>query len=173
VTASAAFLVRPQVPGGFGEDAELDRRPDGHMVVRKMHFEFGYPDAEIDDLFTTYPSYFVTPRLATALLAGGYTGFALRDDLKVTMDEQIPLLLPDWKPPEVRWLDVVGRPGVDDLGLTTDTSLVVSRPVLDLLRTFRIDGGDVEPWASGEASADATAGAPNVADRGDRAGSGV
>jgi hypothetical protein len=139
-------LVRPEVPGGLGDEAELHQRPPAPPLVTRLHFEFGYLGREVDDLFTSHPVYLVTTRLADALRGSRLSGFELRSDLKVTVDPQVAIVDPGWVPPSVQWLVVTGTPGGDDLGLTEDASLVVSDLALRLLRGHRLEAADIEPY---------------------------
>ncbi len=123
------YVVEPEVPGGFGENSELDTSVVPPQVTR-LHFEFaGWLGGEI---FESYPIFLVTTTLGADLSGAGFTGFVL-DDVEVTMSEQYSLLCA-FEPPPCRWFKVVGVRGQDDFSLTTDVSLVVSARVLAFLR---------------------------------------
>jgi hypothetical protein len=145
--ATGFHLLEPEVPGELGEETELEPRPDTYPLVGRVHFEFGYLGRDVDDLFTSHPVYLVTGPLADALRASNLTGFVLREGVLVTVDPQVAIVDPGWRPPAVvLQLEVPGSPGSDDFGLTSDARLVVSQAALGLLQAFRIANADIERY---------------------------
>jgi len=138
------FILRPEVPGGLGENCELMHRPGEQPVVTRLHFEFGAGTLG-NDLITTHPVFMVTSRLADALRQTDLTGFALSTDMEVSVDENVQELEPDWPVPVIEWLQVSGTAGSDDFGIS-DGDLVVSDTALAELRRHKIDECEVFPF---------------------------
>jgi hypothetical protein len=109
------YALKPEVPGALGERTELIQRPGTYPIVQRLHFEFSYGTLG-NDLITSHPAFLVTVPLADALEHSGLSGFAISSDVDVTVDEQVWLFEPNWQPPGVRWLKVVGEPASDDSG---------------------------------------------------------
>jgi hypothetical protein len=136
------YVIRPEVPGGFGERTELLQRPGTYPVVKRLHFEFSY-GTRGNDLITCHPVYMVTKVLAESLRRSHLSGFTLSRDIAVSVDPQVWELEPDWRAPVVEWLQVTGVPGSDDFGLTQIPDLVVSAAALALLKMHNISDGEV------------------------------
>ncbi len=123
---AAFYQLEPEVLGELGGNTKLELRTDTFPLVLRLHCIF---TAWLgDDLVTCYPCYLVTPHLSTQLERAGLTGFSLRDaeitpDMYTARDHACDL-------PLFAWLDVIGVPGKDDLGLLPDSSLVVSDAAL-------------------------------------------
>lgn len=145
---SSFYVLRPEVPGGFGERTELVERPGTYPMVKRLHFEFSY-GTRGDDLITTHPVFMVTTVLANDLRQSRLSGFTLSTEIDVSVDEQVWLFEPDWKAPAVEWLQVAGAPVSDDFGLTEDASLVVSAAALSVLRRHDIEHCEVIPFPGG------------------------
>ena len=138
------FILRPEVPGGFGDNTELTPRPDAYPIVTRLHFEFGGGTLG-NDLMECHPVFMVTRALADTLQAGNLSGYELSRDVEVSVDDNVRDLEPDWPVPVIEWLQVSGEPGSDDFGLTSDASLVVSYAALSVLRRHKIDDCEVIP----------------------------
>lgn len=136
------FLLEPEVGGGVGPETVMDTSVHPPRVDR-LHYEM---DTWLgDDLLTTFPCYIVTERLEAALRrlapSGGEFGEVL-----VTASETFRDFHPRTKLPRFVWLKVVGRPGVDDLGMSQDHLLVVSERVLDELKRFHLEHCDIAEY---------------------------
>lgn len=139
------FILEPEVPGGLGDRSQLIHRPGEHPVVKRLHFEFGSGSSG-DDLFTSHPVFMVTRALGDALRNAGLSGFDLSNEIEVSVDEQVRLLEPDWRAPDVQWLQIRGAAGSDDFGVTETHSLVVSAAALSVLRGHKIAECRVLPF---------------------------
>ena len=143
------YRLSPEVPGGLGDNAVLAQRQGTYPLVTRLHFEFG-PGTLGDDLMTCHPVYMVTSALADGLRQSALTGYALSTEVEVSVDENVSELEPDWPVPVIEWLQVSGVAGLDDFGLDSHASLVVSDAALSELRRYQISDCEIIPFA-GEA----------------------
>jgi hypothetical protein len=88
----------------------------------------------------------VTTTLGAALRQSGLSGFGLSTNIDFSVDQQLRLFNPDWQAPPIEWLQVIGVPGVDDVGLTSDARLVVSAAALSIMRGHRVEHCGVTPF---------------------------
>lgn len=137
-------LLRPEVPGGWGAGIVADTSAHPPLV---SHLQIQFDGWLGDDLLTSFPSFFVTFRLAAALRESAFSGFTLAA-MEVTKSELYDELHHHQPPPACEWLQIVGAPGVNDFGLTAQADLVVSGPALHFLRKFRLANCEVQEWAA-------------------------
>jgi hypothetical protein len=136
------YALEPEVAGHLGDHAIVDRSVHPPLVKR-VHYEF---DGWLgDDLLEAFPCFIVTRALGQRLAAAGLTGFTL-DDAEVSMSDLFEEVHPDRELPGFAWLKVLGRPGTDDLGLSLDHRLVLSQRALDVLKPFKVEHCDIEPY---------------------------
>jgi hypothetical protein len=141
IKAMTYFQLEPDVAGGLGENSVVKHGP--RPVVTRLHYEFeGWFG---DDIVETTPCFIVTKRLAEALKQTGLQGAELRE-CEISTSDEFEELFPDVELPEFLWLYVFGEAGRDDFGKTADDCLVVSEKILDLLKTFNIDGCEVHEY---------------------------
>jgi hypothetical protein len=136
------FLLKPEVPGGFGENTVID-----HTVkpfrVDKLHYEFqGWLG---DDLLTSFPCIIATVDLVKQLNENRFSGYSI-DDVEISTSYEFRQLYPDRVLPEFQWIKVHGTPGKDDFGLSGTRRLVVSETVLNILKTFKIEQCRIEEY---------------------------
>jgi len=115
------YVLEPEVAGHFGKNSVVDTsvRPPS---VTKFHYEL---DGWLgDDLLETISSFVVTDRLRSVIEQSASTGYEFAP-VEVTTSEQFDELYPDRELPNFWWLKIIGKPGVDDLGLSSDHRLVV------------------------------------------------
>jgi hypothetical protein len=103
-----------------------------------------------DSLIRSYPLLSATTDLKSALLGvSGGTGFGVRRARVRTSrfyrrhhaGERLPAFFS---------IEVTGRPGHDDIGLTADGSLIVSRRVLDVLLQFQVKRATFAQYGNGD-----------------------
>lgn len=138
------FLLRPEVPGGWGTGIVANTGTHPPQVSR-LHIQFDGWVA--DDLLTSFPCFFVTQPLAAGLSQSGLSGYDLAP-MQVTHSQTYEQLHGDKPVPPCLWLKVTGTPGEQDFGLTVQGDLVVSRRALDLLRRYALRDCDVSDWAA-------------------------
>jgi hypothetical protein len=139
------FHAQTGSPRGFGANTELTPRPDAYPIVTRLHFEFGGGTLG-NELMESHPVFMVTRALADSLRASHLSGYELSRDVEVSVDDNVRDLEPDWPVPVIEWLQVIGEPGSDDFGLTSNASLVVSDAALAVLRRHKIDDCEVIPY---------------------------
>lgn len=137
------FEIEPEVSGGWGERIRVDTYTQP-PTVSHVHYEFeGWMGSH---LVTSHPVYLASDELVAALEAAGLTGFSTAD-AEVTVSEQARdlrgLHLDDL--PRFRWLQVTGRPMVDDLGLDGRATLIASRRAVDVIEPLLGEEVFVEP----------------------------
>lgn len=139
----AYYVLNPEVLGGMGRDTVMESPTVGSYLhhVKVLHVEIsGWMG---DDLLTNFPCFMVTSRLKQALEMSDLSGFKIKE-MKVTVDPQLlmfPQMAASWPLPELNWLKITGKAGIDDFGLTpldAPVDLVVSGRALDLLQTFQL-----------------------------------
>ena len=142
-------VINPEVAGGFGENVDLDAGPHP-PVVKHLHYEFdGWMG---DDLVTSFPCYLASSRLKQALEASPeLSGFSFRT-AEISKSEQFEEVSPEAARalPEVWWLQVDGRPGIDDLGLTALADLIVSSRALAILQRLNLANADISVFEASE-----------------------
>lgn len=136
------YELEPEVAGGLGKETILDTSTHP-PIVSVLHYEFGGWDG--DALLASFPCLIVTKPLGEKLGAEGYTGFSLSSVL-VTESLEFQQLQPDACLPEFLWLKPDGKRGVDDVALSPDCLLVVSEPVLELLREYGLEHCEVNEY---------------------------
>ena len=136
------YRIEPEVAGGLGEGTVMSRdiQPP---IVTKLHCQF---DGWLGDvLLESFPCFIVTEETAKKLQALALTGAAY-DDVQVTKSEEFEDLYPNWVLPAFIWLQVTGKAGADDYGLSEDFRLVVSDRALELFNLSGIPNAIVEDF---------------------------
>ena len=98
-----------------------------------------------DDLLESFPCFIAAEGLRKRLAQSGLSGCRF-DAVEVSKSDLFEEIHPDRELPEFAWLRVVGRPAIDDFGLSSDHRLVVSQRALDVLKSFRLDHCDTEEY---------------------------
>jgi hypothetical protein len=135
------YIVRPEVPGGLGEDTEMDHSGDR---VRVTHLDYEFEGWLGDELITAHPAFAATATLADAFVAAGLTGFRTRG-MQVTRSEDFEESFPGRELPPFTELVIDGTVGVDDLAINDDSDLVLSQRALDILNTTNPVDTEVVP----------------------------
>jgi hypothetical protein len=131
-----AFVIEPHVAGELGSETELDPRTHP-PTVEELHYVFD--SSESDDIVESFPVFLVSVRLAASIVSSKLTGARLAA-------AQCSLREPsDAVSPAYRWLQIVGRPDLDDFWLMPDHRLGVTQAALNVLRDHRLDYCDVTP----------------------------
>ena len=136
------YRIKPEVPGGWGENIVVDRSVHP-PIVHKLHYEFA--DWLGDELVTSFPCFLVTADLAKRLKAAHLTGSNL-DEVEVTTSEEFADWNPGFKLPEFLWLKVFGVSGADDFGLLNGSKLIISQQALDTIGPQHLKNALMEPW---------------------------
>ena len=136
------YDLEPEVPGQWGKKMVFDRNGPDRKIV-KLHIEF---DGWLgDDLLTSHPCFFATPRLAEEIKLNKLTGVT-PSHMETSRSITFETIYPGRQLPEFVWLKIAGKPGVDDFGLAGNGKLIVSAKALAVLRAFNLNHCDVAPY---------------------------
>lgn len=120
--------------GYFVVDAEASGRPAGEKGEKSCTFDTWLGD----DVVRAHPLLLVTTGLKEALLGlSQATGFSLIE-AKATRSAFFERHDPDRQLPTFWSVEVEGRPGVDDLGLRKDGSVIASARVVEVMGRFSL-----------------------------------
>ena len=137
----AYYVLEPEAAGGLGPRTVLDTAAHP-PVVSRLHYEVeGWLG---DDLLESTPCYLVNPAVGPALESAGVSGFELASAEVTVADDAQDVV--DARVTTFCWLRPLGKPGIDDLGVAPDASLVVSDKALDVLNQFQLDHCDVSEY---------------------------
>ena len=139
------YKLEAEVAGGFGDNAVLADPHARPPVVTRFHYEFfGWSG---DPLLEVVACFIVLESLKESILALQATGVTF-GQVEVTTTEQLEELYPGVKLPKFVWLQVSGKAGKDDFGLSSDHCLVVSQRILDLLKEAGMSQCDIKEFAA-------------------------
>lgn len=136
------FVLDPDAAGGFGPatKGDLTARPPR---IEKFNFEFDlWP---CDPLLEAISTFIVTDRLKEALIEAHASGIAF-GDVAVTKAGIFLDLYGDRPLPAFSWLQITGRAGLDDFGLSSSHYLVVSERIMNLLKAFGLNHCDISEY---------------------------
>ena len=126
------FLLEPEVAGDFGPatTGDLRARPPR---IEKFNFEFDvWP---CDPLLEAISTFIVTDRLKEVLIRAHASGVTF-GNVETTRSETYFDLYGDRPLPAFSWLQITGRAGKDDFGLSSSGYLIVSERMMNLLQAF-------------------------------------
>lgn len=102
---------------------------------RVSHLHYVFEGWLGDELVESFPCWMVTESLAPKICDAKCSGVDF-GDTEVSLSETFREVYPGRVVPGFRWLKVEGVAKQDDFGVGADGRLVVSKPVLDLLRSM-------------------------------------
>ncbi|MET8154203.1 hypothetical protein ACIBSW_18860 [Actinoplanes sp. NPDC049668] len=137
------YIVRPEVPGGLGENTVMDYSGDQPRVT---HLAYEFEGWLGDELITSHPAFAATTALADRFQQAGLTGFHTRA-MEVTTSEDFDEMYPGRELPPFTELVIDGQAGVDDFAVDKSNELVLSQRALDILNTTGPVDTEVEPLA--------------------------
>lgn len=133
-------IFEPEVPGGLGDETDLDGAVYPPLV-KKLHFEFeGWLG---DDILESFPCYLVTGPLRRCIEEDGLTGIYFEDAL-ITKSDNFIELYTDRELPAFYWAKIVGEFVKSDFFLAPDHRLVISEKSYRLLTKFSICNATIE-----------------------------
>ena len=138
------FVLEPEVAGGFGPTTtgNLRARPP---QIEKFNYEF---DTWLGDpLLEALSTFIVTDGLKEALIEARASGVAF-GDVEVTKAGIFLDMNGDRPLPAFCWLQITGRAGKDDFGLSSSGRLVVSERMMNLLKAFGLNHCEVSEYDS-------------------------
>jgi len=135
-------MLEPEVSGGIGEGTIVDGSTHPPEVTNLNYTFDGWLG---DALLETFPCFIVTTDLAKDLEAAVLTGFKC-SKVQISQSEQFDEVCPGLQLPEFLRLELTGRPGIDDFGLSADFRLVASERALVILNSHGIEDCGIEPF---------------------------
>lgn len=139
-------MLEPEVAGGFGPGSVLDHRLRPPRV-EKFNYEF---DVWLGDpLLEAVSCFIVTEDLGDKILAIRATGVAF-GDVEISKSGEFEDLYGNRQLPKFVWLQVTGRAGQDDFGLSRTHCLVVSEGILFLLKEEGMSHCDISDFDARE-----------------------
>jgi hypothetical protein len=136
------FLLEPEVAGDFGDDTELDTSVTPPVVTR---LQYRFQDWLGDEILECTPAFIVTEHLGGLIRDAGLTGYRFAE-VDVIVDEQAEELAGEAIDlPKFHWLQLTGKPQVDDFGASDNGSLIASERALEVLRQGVLGNCDIEP----------------------------
>jgi hypothetical protein len=139
------YLIKPEVAGGIGPDAVVDRSVHPPRISR-LHYKV--IDWLGDCIITSFPCFLVLRSTARRIEELNFSGFRVAEAIVSEADEYRDIN-PDGVLPDLVWLQVDGTPGEDDFGLAARASLVVSERVLAALKADGLTVGKYAIWEPG------------------------
>ena len=136
------FVLEPEVAGGFGPatTGNLQVRPP---QIEKFNYEF---DTWLGDpLLEALSTFIVTDRLKERLIEAHASGVAF-GDVEVTKAGIFLDLYGDRPLPAFSWLQITGRAGQDDFGLSSSRHLIVSARIVNLLKAFGLNHCEISEY---------------------------
>ena len=136
------FVLEPEVAGGFGPATtrNLKVRPP---QLEKFNYEF---DTWLGDpILEALSTFIVTDRLKDRLLEARASGVAF-GDVEVTKSGIFLDMNGDRPLPAFCWLQITGRAGKDDFGLSSSRRLIVSERMMNLLNAFGLNHCEVSEY---------------------------
>ena len=136
------FELEPEAAGTFGPatTGDLRARPPR---IEKFNFEFDvWP---CDPLLEAISTFIVTDRLKDRLIEARASGVAF-GDVEVTKAGIFLDMNGDRPLPAFSWLQITGRAGTDDFGLSSSGLLVVSERIMNLLKAFGLNHCEVSEY---------------------------
>ena len=141
------YTLLPEVAGGFGPNAILADPHARPPRITRFHYEFNvWPQ---DPLLEAVACFIVSQSVKERLLALRATGVAF-GDVEVSKSPQVQEFYPGRKLPTFAWLQVMGKAGTDDFGLSPKHDLVVSQRVLDLLKDAGMSECQIKEFTQSE-----------------------
>ena len=136
------FILEPEAAGGFGPatTGNLRARPP---LLEKFNYEF---DVWLGDpLLEAVSTFIVTDHLKDRLLEARASGVAF-GDVEVTKSGIFLDMNGDRPLPAFCWLQITGRAGKDDFGLSSSGLPVVSERIMNLLNAFGLNHCEVSEY---------------------------
>jgi hypothetical protein len=136
------FILEPEAAGMFGPATTGDLRGTPPRVD-KFNYEF---DTWLGDpILEAICTFIVTDRLKEALIEAQASGVAF-GDVEVTKSGIYLELYGDRPLPAFSWLQIAGRAGKDDFGLSPSGLLVVSERIMNFLKVFGLNHCEVSEY---------------------------
>ena len=136
------FILEPEVAGDFGPATTGDWRA---RPPRFEKFNYEFDTWPCDPILEALSTFIVTDRLKERLIEAHASGVAF-GDVEVTKAGIFLDLYGDRPLPAFCWLQITGRAGKDDFGLSSSRRLVVSERMMNLLKAFELTYCEVSEY---------------------------
>jgi hypothetical protein len=136
------FVLEPEAAGMFGPatTGNLRVRPP---LLEIFNYEF---DTWLGDpLLEALSNFIVTDRLKERLIEAHASGIAF-GDVEVTKSDIFLDFYGDRPLPAFSWLQITGRAGKDDFGLSSSGYLIVSERMMNLFKAFGLNHCDISEY---------------------------
>jgi hypothetical protein len=136
------FVLEPEVAGEFGPKTILER---GVHPPHPIVFNYELTVWLGDPILEAVANFIVTLSLKESLEQAHASGIKF-GEVVVTTSDEFEVFHPNEVLPKFVWMQVLGSPGHDDFGLSTDHRLVVSERMLELLKAAGMAHCDIGPF---------------------------
>ena len=132
------FQIEPDVVGEWGDHMDYDAHRNPQLVGP---FHYVIDNWTGQDLVTTHPYFFVTRKLADAIVAAGLTGVDSAP-VRATVSE-LGSLNPDWGEPDLLQLIFTGD-ATSDIFLHARVDLRVRARAMEVINNFNLGDATVD-----------------------------
>jgi hypothetical protein len=140
--AMTYFELEPEAAGSFGPATTGDLRATPPLLEK---FNYEFDTCPCDPLIEAISTFIVTDHLKERLIEAQASGVAF-GDVEITKSEIYLDLYGDRPLPGFSWLQLTGRAGQDDFGLSSSGYLIVSERMMNLLKAFGLKYCDVSEY---------------------------
>jgi hypothetical protein len=136
------FVLEPEVAGDFGPATTEDLRARPPQLE---NFNYEFDTWPCDPLLEALSNFIVADHLKERLIEAHASGVAF-GDVEITRSGLFLDLYGDRPLPAFSWLQITGRAGKDDFGLSSSRRLVVSERIMNFLKEFELKYCDVSEY---------------------------
>lgn len=135
------YKIKPECPAQMGKETKFDKNFTPWKIT-KLHLVF---DVWMGgDLLKESPCFYVTERFLDKINIEEISGLKSIKSAKVTSSETFKNLYPNRTLPNCFQLEIDGSPGVDDIGITAPSQLIISEKFLHLLKKVDMSNSRIE-----------------------------
>lgn len=136
------FVLEPEVAGGFGPATvgDLKARPP-----RLIKFNYEFDVWPRDSIIEAISNFIVTNAIKEQIIEMHTSGMMF-NDVDITKSGIFQDMHPDCILPKFSWLQITGKAGSDDFGLSASGNLVVSDRVMKLLESVGLNHCEVSEY---------------------------
>ena len=136
------YALEPEVTGELHEGTKIDNSTHP-PIISDLHLNLnGWLG---DDVFECFPVYIVTERLMMLLGSSVLSGFTF-ENFVIEFSEEFHDMYPGRKVPKFYWLKVIGKPGIDDFALSTESLLIISENAYSSMIHCKLDNCEAVEW---------------------------
>jgi hypothetical protein len=136
------FQLAPEVAGNFGPATTGDLRARPPQLEK---FDYEFETWPCDPILEAVSTFIIMDRLKDGLIEAHASGVGF-GHVEVTKAGIYLDLYGERPLPAFSWLQITGRAGTDDFGLSSSGLLVVSERIMNLLNAFGLKHCDVSEY---------------------------